>query len=113
MLRCGTFETPAYWNWYPSAGIAAGAFLRKIDDRYRPDAASAVPHPDVPGRARDPRTRRIPRPAATAQPRPTRRWAPCAGAARPRGLGCVDAPATVLPREQGLCSGRLGPRPQL
>src|SRR4051812_26509751 len=101
MLRCGTFETPAYWNWYPSPGIAARARLRKIDDRYCPDVASAVPQPDVPGRARDSRTRRIPRRAATAQPRSTRRRAPCAGAARSRRLRCVDTPAAIVPREQG------------
>src|SRR3954451_22925981 len=30
MLRCGTFEKPAYWNGYPFAGIATGSLRGEI-----------------------------------------------------------------------------------
>src|SRR5947209_12075864 len=118
MLRCGTFEKLACWNSYPFAGITAGDLFSispegSIDDRYCPDAASAVPYPDVSGRACDPRVRCIPRRAAVAEPRAAWRWASGAGAARPRGLGRVHARATHLPVRQGLRGERLAPGPQL
>src|SRR4051794_34475126 len=118
MLRCGTFEKPDCWNSYPFAGIATGSLFSNsaqgtIDDRYCPDAASAVPYLDVPGRARDPRVRRIPRRAAAAEPRAPRRWASGAGVPGPRGLRRVDARAALLSDQQGLRGKRLAPGPQL
>src|SRR3954451_1361760 len=96
MVRCGTFEKLACWNSYLFAGLAAGGLFSissegTIDDRYCPDAEPAVSHPDVPGRASDPRVRRIPWRAASAQPRAARRWTSGAGAAGPRGLGFIHA----------------------
>src|SRR4051794_1416282 len=108
MVRCGTFEKLACWNSYPFAGLAAGDLFSissegSIDDRYRPDAASAVPYPDVSGGASDPRVRRIPRRAAAPEPCAAWRWASGTGAAGPRGLRLIHACTAHLSVGQGLC----------
>src|SRR5215475_14589874 len=94
------FEEPAYWNLRPSA-VAASPF-EESHDRHYPDLASAVPHPDVSGGARDPRVGRLPRRAAALESGAARRRSPGAGAAGPRGVRPFDAAAALLPRQQGL-----------